>query len=141
MLSAIPIESRTEQTRRLIRRATLFLTPVMLLVGVAGTLLFPTVADFLTHDKAFAKGWPYFAIIVAGLTLAAGRLPFGVALNQWGLPKAYFALAFFQLVSNTTLNLALVPSLGGLGSAIGTALSFLLTAIYLQWILHRLQNK
>ncbi len=141
ILSAIPIESRRLHVRGLMRRATLYLTPAMLIVGVAGTLLFPTVADLLTQDAAFAKGWPFFAIILAGLTLAAGRLPFGVAFNQWGQPNAFFAIALVQLLSNTALNLALVPFFGGLGSAIGTAISFVLTAIYLQWLLVRLKTK
>ncbi len=141
ILSALPAESRTEQVRGLMRRATLYLTPVMLLVGIVGTLLFPTVADLLTQDDAFAEGWPFFTIILAGLTLAAGRLPFSVAFNQWGLPNAFFALALFQLVSNAVLNLALVPFFEGLGSAIGTALSFVLTAIYLQFIISRTEKK
>jgi Na+-driven multidrug efflux pump len=123
------------------RRATLYLTPVMLIVGVAGTLLFPTVANVLTHDDEFAKGWPFFAIILAGLTLAAGRLPFSVALNQWGLPRAFFALALWQLTTNTVLNFAFVPFLGGHGSAIGTALSFVLTAAFLQVLLGRIKKE
>ena len=141
MLSAIPAESRGEDLRRLLRRATMYLTPAMFAVGGVGTLLFPAVARILTDNDEFAKGWPFFAIILAGLTLGAGRLPFSVALNQWGMPGAFFGFALFQLASNTVLNLALVPFFGGLGSAIGTAISYALTALYLQCVFSRLKNE
>jgi len=137
ILSAIPAESRNEEVQKLMRRATLYLTPAMFAVLIAGSLLFPFVSDILTQDPEFAKGWPFFAVILAGLTLAAGRIPFGVAFNPWGLPNAFFALALFQLVSNAALNIALVPFFGGMGSAVGTALSFALTALYIDRLLRR----
>ncbi|HEU5055259.1 MAG TPA: oligosaccharide flippase family protein [Kofleriaceae bacterium] len=104
-------------------------------LAVAGYAL---LVPFVTSDPLLADSWPYFAVLVAGMVASAGYAPFLPLLLYAGLPGWYTVLMIAVLGGNAIGNLALVPALGALGSALGTAIAFALGVVLLRAMSARL---
>jgi len=60
-------------------------------------------------------------VLASGVILTAGYIPFTWFLHQTGHPAAQSLLLGMIALTSVTLNLVLVPLLGTIGAAIGTA--------------------
>lgn len=76
-------------------------------------------------------------MLTAGLILVSGFLPLEMILVQGGRPGTYTLWKTATVLANAMLNLALVPLLGALGAACGTAGSYLLSAVLLKLLVRR----
>lgn len=105
--------------------------------GLALTAAYPLVVRVLGVGSEFQAGWLVFALLMAGITASMGYSAFQQILNQGGFPgrqSAFYALSF---VTNVVLNLALIPVLGMVGSALATGISFVLSIVYLRVLVRR----
>lgn len=116
----------------LLRRTVRLAVPGTALAGLAAVALYPPLSDLLTGDPAFGQAWPLLALLVAGVALTAGHLPFALLLNQAGRPEAQNTLIRATVAANVVGNLALVPFLGVTGAALGTAASMLVSVVVLK---------
>ncbi len=119
--------------RRVLGKFYLF----MFAIGMVATMLYPYVLELLVGDDSFTAGWPLFAVLVAGIVLAAGYFPLEMLLVQAGRPGRQTQLKAMVLCSNIGLNALLIPYFGALGAACATAGSFVLAAIYLRLLARR----
>ncbi|MCG8607168.1 polysaccharide biosynthesis C-terminal domain-containing protein, partial [bacterium] len=85
----------------------------------------------------FFQGWGIYAILVSGILLCAGYLPFQMMLNQIGLPAYQTTFMILFVGTNFVLNLILIPILGMLGAAIATAVAYASQIIYLRMLTFR----
>lgn len=109
-------------------------------VAALAIALFPTVVRVLAAEKAAAylPAWPSFALLMGGIFLASGYVPFGQTLLMAGRPAWHTLYMSAAVVLDVALNAWMIPA-GGLGwglegAAASTAVSmsagvFLLRAL------------
>lgn len=85
--------------------------------------LFPVGMWMLGMREEPFTVWAVYAILVAGVALTAGHQPFLMLFSQVGRPGTQTLFIAGIFTANVLLNLALIPALGLLGSALATALS------------------
>ncbi len=107
--------------REQVRGTRVRLWSVMALLAGSLMLLFPGLARILDADRAFLEGWPVLAILLVGVVIASGYVPFSLALAHGGRPLAQTGLVGALVLVNLVGNLALVPALGLIGAAAATA--------------------
>lgn len=107
--------------RELVRRTRARLWPLMALIGVVMVGLHPTLVGLLGADEAFGGGRLALVVLLVGVVIAAGYVPFGLLLAHAGQPLDQTGFVAFLVLLNLIGNLILVPRFGLLGAAIATA--------------------
>ena len=95
----------------------------LLLALFVGGLFLPAVHT-LDLDPAMADGMASLFLLLAGIVVCSRHTPMWMTLALAGRPKEHSVLMLALLLTNILLNFALVPQMGMLGSAIGTAAMF-----------------
>jgi O-antigen/teichoic acid export membrane protein len=113
---------------RTVRRVVYPATAALSLVILAA---FPLLARLL-GEEASRDSTIMLAILLAGIALAAGYLPFDAFLVQAGHPGAHTMLIALGAASNALLNLLLIPLFEGFGAAFATTTAVCLSAGYLE---------
>ena len=121
---ASALQSTVQRVKKMSYR---FFTPV----GLMAILGYPLL-NLLGFDPEFNQSWPIFAILITGILLSVGYLPFQMIFNQVGQPgrQTLFLTTFF--LANVILNLLFIPLFGMYGSAVATALAYVLQIFYLK---------
>ena len=107
--------------RDLVRRTRARLWPLMASIGVVMVVLHPTLIGLLGADAAFGEGRLVLAVLLVGIVIAAGYVPFGLLLAHAGQPLEQTGFVALLAVLNLAGNLVLIPRFGLLGAAIATA--------------------
>jgi len=118
-----------EELHRVIRRGKLATYVVM--AGVAGIVvgLFPLGCRLLPDAGKLLPSWPLLAILMAGIVIASGYVPFSHILLLAGRPGTYTFMTLMVVAFNAAGNAALIPLLGAKGAAIATAAAFVFHAV------------
>ena len=90
-------------------------------IGVVMVVLHPTLIGLLGADAAFGEGRLVLAVLLVGIVIAAGYVPFGLLLAHAGQPLEQTGFVALLAVLNLAGNLVLIPRFGLLGAAIATA--------------------
>lgn len=107
---------------------------------VAGTMLvtgFALTVTWLLPDEKFQLALAPLTILICGLVVASAYMPFGMMLAQSGRPLEQTLFSGAILTSNVVFNILLIPTYGILGAALGTAMSYLVTAAMLIVVMKR----
>lgn len=121
----------TRLIRRTILRGQYGAWAMMLIVGVAAVALYPLGVRWVSHGDEFMKSWPLFAIIMAGIVLSAGYMPFNQMLLLAGRPGTHSLMMLAVVLFNVLGNGLLIPMFDARGAAFATALSFLFYSLML----------
>jgi len=107
--------------RALVRATRARLWPLMAALGAGTVALYPVLVGAFGVDDAFRDGRTVLAVLLVGVVVASGYVPFGLLLAHAGRPLDQTAVVAGLVVLNLAGNLLLVPALGLLGAAIATA--------------------
>jgi O-antigen/teichoic acid export membrane protein len=119
------------QAEVLVRGMRRWFVPASLGVCALAAALYPFIIPRLVGDPAFAAAaWP-FAILMIGTVLASPNLPFTSLLLMAARPGWHTVYVLATVAIAFVADLALIPSLGAVGVAIGTALGLVASAIVL----------
>ncbi len=121
------------ELKRTVARGARWTYAAMLGVGGLAVLAYPVALRFLTNKPDYAESWPIFVILMAGIVLASGYIPFGNLLLQAGRPGLHTIMVGCLVGLNLAGNLILVPRFGPAGSAVATALSFVASVALIKW--------
>lgn len=113
--------------QRVKKMSYVFLIPV----GLMAILSFPLL-NLFGFDPEFNQSWLVFSILMAGILLSAGYLPFQMIFNQIGQPGYQTLFLVMLFLTNVILNLLLIPFFGMYGSALATALALIFQIVYLK---------
>lgn len=116
------IEESARKTRRIMHAG-------MLVLAVVALACYPAVI-WVAGDE-FAPSWPVFGILLAGVVVNAGYMPMGGILFQGGRPEWQTYLMTIVVAANAAGNWVLIPLWGINGSALATALSFVIQSVLL----------
>jgi O-antigen/teichoic acid export membrane protein len=132
LLTRFITQNKMDKLKETIMRGIKLFYIAMLLLGVIAIFTYPFFVNLFTSDSAFKAGWGPFAILMVGLILCSGYLPFNMVLVQAGYPGLHTLLKGSVILSNIILNALLIPYFGMHGAAYATAASFLLSVLYLK---------
>lgn len=107
------------------------------LVAVLSVLAFPLAISILTNKPDFQESWQPFGILMAGIVLASGYVPFGQMLLMAKQPGWHTLLMVLTVSVNVAGNVLLIPSMGIVGSAAATAISMGASVIFLKWLVKK----
>jgi O-antigen/teichoic acid export membrane protein len=117
--------------RNLMRRGKLGTYALMACVGAAAVLLYPWGASLVGDGGDFLAGWPVFALLMGGIVLSAGYMPFGNLLLLAGRPGLHTLMTAGVVAFNAAGNALLIPVWGAEGSALATGAAFVFSALLL----------
>ena len=116
-------EQRIDQLKSVIERGVRITYRFMIVGGVIAVLLYP-IGVLISEDKQlYLRSWPIFAILMSGIVLSSGYIPFGQILVQAGRPGLHTIMTLLLVVFNFIFNLLLIPVIGLMGAALATALA------------------
>lgn len=130
-------ERDTDGIRAFVRRTQRYVYPGAAVAFSLALLLFPVGVRLVFADETFLASWPLLAILLAGLGLYAGYLPFSQILLQAGRPGTQTLLIALNVLTNVVLNAVLIPVWGPHGAAVATAASLVCAAGYLTAVVRR----
>jgi O-antigen/teichoic acid export membrane protein len=85
-------------------------------------------------DSDFIDGRAVLGVLLIGVTVASGYVPFGLLLAHGGQPLAQTGLVAGLVALNLIGNLLLIPTFGLLGAATATALTNVASVPLLRWV-------
>lgn len=131
------VNNRIESLGVIIRRGIKIFYQIIFTIGLVSILLYPLVIEIILPNTGFLAAWPVFSILMAGLILGSGYMPFNMLLLQIGFPAEYTKMMLLAVVFNIILNMALIPIVGMYGAAIATGLTYLFSALLLKFFTRR----
>jgi O-antigen/teichoic acid export membrane protein len=81
------------------------------------------------YALVIGPSWPLFAVLVGGMVLGAGYVPFSQILVCRGFPTGHTLMILAVLVYNAAANAILVPLAGPMGAACATGSTFVVAAL------------
>lgn len=119
------------EAEELVRKLRRWLVPTALAGCGLAAALYPFAIPWLVGDPAFAQAaWP-FAVLMAGAVLASPNLPFASLLLMGSRPGWHTIYVLATVAIAFVADLALIPSLGAMGVALGTSLGLGASAVLL----------
>jgi O-antigen/teichoic acid export membrane protein len=104
----------------------------MLAVAVLAVALYPLALSILTNKPEFSESWIPFAILMSGILIASGYIPFGQILLMGKQPGWHTLLMGLTVLVNVIGNALLIPHLRLEGAAIATAVSMASSVVFLK---------
>jgi O-antigen/teichoic acid export membrane protein len=112
------------------------LTPM----GIIAIFSFPVIIAIFGFNEELASGWSVFTVLILGIMLSAGYLPFQMLFNQIGHPGHQTLLISLIFLTNVVLNAALIPPFGMYGAAVATAAAFVSKVFYIKFLALRVAD-
>jgi O-antigen/teichoic acid export membrane protein len=132
LLVKLITEQRIEQLTSMIKRGVRITYRFMIIAGVIAVLLYPLGVLISENPQEFLRSWPIFAILMSGIVLSSGYIPFGQILVQAGRPGLHTIMTLLLVLFNFTFNMLLIPILGIIGAAAATALAHVVGILLLK---------
>lgn len=131
-------EDSFHNLRSLIIQTRKIVYPIFIVIAVCALLVYPIFIDIFLPGRGFAEGWLVLAILLAGIVIASGFIPFDTILANAGYPGQQTFQAGLVVITNALINFLLVPSFGIVGSAIATMIaSYVFSILYLNYLTKR----
>lgn len=140
LLTKFIVQQRMTELRNVIRRGVRLSYLVMGGLGIVLIMAYPFLVSVLFHDGIFLEAWEVLIILMIGFVLYSGYLPFNMIMVQAGYPGLHTLFRTAIVISNIILNALMIPSYGINGAAYATAVSFVLSALYLKIIVKKTMN-
>ena len=137
VLARHAFEGKLDEARSLVKKVRRGVYPAFIVVSVTIWLVFPLALDLLDIDPKFLESAPALGVLLFGMSVVCGLLPFDAVLLQSGMPGRQTTLIAVILTSNALLNVILIPFYGILGAAIATSTSYVVGGLYLAYAANR----
>lgn len=125
------------ELQELVRKWRNYSYAIFVPAGVVLILCFVPAIKVLQLDEVFLDGLGPFCVLMAGLLCSIGYAPLLMIFGQRGFPGLQSFLYFSVFLTNLVLNLILVPFLGVMGSALGTAISYISFVLIVRHLMKR----
>lgn len=103
-------------------------------------LLYPLGLLILGINQFFMMYWYLYSILIIGIVMAAGYLPFSMLFNQLNKPKLQSRFFFYIFLTNVIANYFFIQLLGIYGAAVGTSIASCMTVFYMRFMAKRQCN-
>lgn len=117
-------DGRWDEAKRILRLSKRYAPLVMGALAVCVFVFYWLVTVEFVPERGLQEGVVVLFILLTGLVLTAGFIPFDNLLLVSGHPMRQTLQQALAVLTNVVLNLSLIPVLGIEGAAIGTASSY-----------------
>ncbi|MFH1326515.1 MAG: oligosaccharide flippase family protein [archaeon] len=138
ILTKLYFKKRIKKLREIIKKGVKAFYILMFAVVIISIILYPFFLQIFMEDASFYESWYIFIILLFGILLSSGYLPFNQILIQTGFPGWHTIMIAIVVASNILLNLIFIPLLGLYGAAIATSLSFIISMVILKVFVKKL---
>ena len=122
---------------RTVRRVRNRVYVAALVFATIAALGYALVVPRITHDPELQRSWIYFAVLLAGMVLSSGYVPFNQIL-LWARRPGWHTIMIVVVVATSALaNVALVARFGTIGAACATAATYAFSVVLLQLFVAR----
>ncbi|MBI5431236.1 MAG: polysaccharide biosynthesis C-terminal domain-containing protein [Planctomycetes bacterium] len=125
------------ELEQLVHRGRWWSWLLMLGVGAVAVGGYPLGLELIGRDVDMVAGWSAFGVLIGGIFLAAGYMPFQQTLLMAGRPGWHTAMMACMVATNFVGNALLIPPFGLLGAALATALAMVVSVLVLRWMVAR----
>lgn len=125
-------QGRHDQLRAMVRRIQRRVIVGVIGVAVLSIVAYDTVTSIAYGDEIASPTFAPYTILAIGVIVASPYIPFTNFFQQTGRPTLHSGMLVLTTATNLILNLALVPSFGTVGAAIGTAVSWNVIGVVLR---------
>lgn len=132
IMTRLFFENQIDQMENMIKRGIKIFYPAIAILGLLAIIGFPFLTELIMPNRDFMNSWFVFIILILGIILSSGYLPFNMLLIQTGHPGHYTSMVSLTVLINILLNWLLIPWLGIYGAAIATSVSIILSVMYLK---------
>ena len=109
-------------------------------IGIIAIVCYPVGLMILPIDSYFWDYWFLFAILIGGIILSSGYLPFTMIFNQLNLPGVQSRMFFWIFIINVFANYTLINFIGLYGAAIGTSVSYVAHVFLIKYFAQKHSN-
>lgn len=127
-----------EGARTLLRQTRTYVLPAAATVALCVAAAFWVLTTYFVPGKDLHLGLVPLGILLAGLTAISVFVPFDNLMLVSGHPGLQTLQHLTLVLSNIVLNVSLIPLLGILGAAVGTALSYICGIVALFFLARRM---
>ena len=128
---------KTVQLKVLINKVKKITYFISIPIGILSIAIYPAVCNALTNNIEFQSSNLPFLILICGILISSGYIPFNNILLMANLPAAYSKLVLLVFGFNTIANFLLIPHYALVGASISTGLAFIFSAIALRVVFKR----
>lgn len=107
---------------------------VMLLFCILSIILYPLILGTLTNKNEFIDSYLPFSILVVGIFIASGYIPFYNLFAMSNMPKLQTIFMILIFLTNTIFNFIFIPIFGLNGAALGTGTCFIASIFYFKYL-------
>jgi O-antigen/teichoic acid export membrane protein len=113
------------ELKKFIRQGKQYFYIGMLFIVITTISIYPFFINIIFPDKTFFLSWYVYSIIMIGVLIGSGYLPFNMILSQTKFPGYYSIYISMIVVFNLIMNVLLIPFLSIYGAAMATGLILL----------------
>lgn len=137
LIAQAVVTGRLGDLEAMVRKGRKWAWLLMAAVGAIAVALYPTVLRVLVDDPAFQASRLPFAVLMGGIFLAAGYMPFQQTLLMANRPGWHTGMMLAMVATNVAGNAALIPIWDLAGSAAATGLAMVVSVLILRWMVRR----
>lgn len=130
-------ERRVNDLAQLVRRSRLLLWGTMFVVAIVGYSFIDLALPVLTGRLEYSEAASLFLVLMVGVVVASGYMPFGFILLNGGYPGVHSLMMLLLVLLNCAGNLWLVPLWGGIGAAWATSFANVCSLLLLKSLTRR----
>ena len=109
-------------------------------LGVFSSILYPYLINIITNKEEYLLSISSFIVLISGIVLASGYLPFYNIFNMCNLPGIQSFFLSSIVFINILANYILIPKFGILGAAFGTSFSMISSIIIFKYLIFKKLN-
>lgn len=125
---------RLRELEALVKRGRVWSWLLMLGVGVVAVAGYPLGLEILGARDAMIGGWLAFGLLIGGIFLAAGYLPFQQTLVMAGRPGWHSLMMVAMVATNVVGNALLIPHFELAGAAAASAIAMVSSVLVLRFL-------
>jgi O-antigen/teichoic acid export membrane protein len=124
-------DGRQQEANDLLRKTRTRVPAAMLVLSLLVIGAFVVLCTYVLPGKDLIKGLPSLIILLSGMTLVSGLVPYDNLMLASGRPGYQTLQQLCAVLANVIGNLALIPLFGIEGAALGTACGFVVGTLVL----------
>ena len=105
----------------------------LFLICILSIIFYPLALNILTNKQEFVDSYMPFSILVIGITIASGYIPFYNIFSMSGKPRLQSIFMLLIFSTNLILNAIFIPIFGIQGAALGTGSSFIASIYFFKY--------
>ena len=125
--------------QRVIKKSIQKFYKIFLVFGALIAFIYPITLYLFNIDNYISLNFTVFYILLSGILIASGFIPYQFIFNQVGKPKSQSNFLVKIFLFSLILNLIFIPFLGIIGAAISVFITNVFQMLYLRnFIKHKL---